>query len=719
MNVHGASNHVGCDQDIQGECCKNQGLICDNGCTGTARWVRQYVGACSKECGGGTRSESYSCQGYFCRFHPDIRRGGPDPNDYCSDPDETDPGCYDSECEIPDPSGQHPCNVQPCPTYTWQIGRWQSCSKDCDRGNQSRVVACVDSDNMVSDAARCPQPTPPAWRSCNMNPCQDRPLVVPLPNSASAALAGASTSYQQYTYGNCRSHDGETIETKAACEAAAMELNLADTTADADDAGGHTPRCYVKLGSLWFNAAAKDVDASAGRSILCQHDGKVLIQWSGGLLYGAVRIELVPAMTTNETVIGTTMINESVANSGQYKWSIPDTTPSGYYFVRLTSLNGTGNPITFEPTANAAETDGFRLRGATQYNLQIDTTDLSSGSNLHLHFWLYGSTGNSIQTDVSGAVEADESLVKSISIANEIGVITGLDVIATQGSWPGAFHSVVRIGGRRILKSGGHEPFESVFGIGVEVSTDLIVSRDQCNAQESCVHCADAEGCGWCKDSEGKGVCVPGNMFGPLEARRTCAAWELSEFQCPNSCALASTCSECTSRSECGWCQTIGTCLPGSTAGPLQGACDVADWAVGSCEQFNVDCASKAPLGNCSSAQLAVCDTRCTAMLTNALADRDCPVPDLPPQCNASCALTLRVIPTCLEAEISGRRSNPPPPPPHITPPSFSPPVPPTAVPPPPPSTPPSSVPSPTAGSPPLPPSSPPSPPPAPALSGM
>ena len=122
---------VGCDTRGHGysECCLQQGLVCNDGCTGVAYWKRQSVGQCSKKCGGGTRREIFSCKGKLCRTsNPRSRHPTLDPND-CKEE-----GCSDHACETKDPTGNYPCNQQPCPTYYWQVSVWGKCSRGCASG---------------------------------------------------------------------------------------------------------------------------------------------------------------------------------------------------------------------------------------------------------------------------------------------------------------------------------------------------------------------------------------------------------------------------------------------------------------------------------------------------------------------------------------------------------------------------------------------------------
>ena len=215
----------------------------------------------------------------------------------------------------------------------------------------------------------------------------------------------------------------------------------------------------MKVGALWFNEASIDVEANSGRRILCKTDGTLVVHWPGGLLYGKIRIELVSVPLLDGSATAPTVIEDSLANSGRYAWPIPETAASGYYSLRLTSLIGTPDS-TFTPKTNAANSEVFRLRGAGQYQIQVETTDTVS-SDFAIQITLQGSTGNSFQTAISGSAVAGTPAVNPLVLVNEIGVVTYIAVTSTY-TWTGALNSVVRVYQRFASGSKrGRNPFKA------------------------------------------------------------------------------------------------------------------------------------------------------------------------------------------------------------------------------------------------------------------
>ncbi|GFH18869.1 A disintegrin and metalloproteinase with thrombospondin motifs 13, partial [Haematococcus lacustris] len=115
---------IGCDSNSgtgYQECCRRQGLTCDDGCTGKAKWVElpSGRGACSAACGGGRQTRNFQCLGYY-----DPGCGGTPTQ--CAQPVT----CYDFQCSGPYPGGPstlYECNTQPCTSYTWSACNTEPC----------------------------------------------------------------------------------------------------------------------------------------------------------------------------------------------------------------------------------------------------------------------------------------------------------------------------------------------------------------------------------------------------------------------------------------------------------------------------------------------------------------------------------------------------------------------------------------------------------------
>ena len=115
---------------------------------------------------------------------------------------------------------------------------------------------------------------------------------------------------------------------------------------------------------------------------------------------------------------------------------------------------------TFTPTTNAANSEVFRLRGAGQYQIQVETT-VTVSSDFAIQITLQGSTGNSFQTAISGSAVAGTPAVNPLVLVNEIGVVTYIAVTSTY-TWTGALNSVVRVYQRFASGSKrGRNPFKA------------------------------------------------------------------------------------------------------------------------------------------------------------------------------------------------------------------------------------------------------------------
>jgi hypothetical protein len=114
-------------------------------CTGTYNWNIGTWGACSKTCGGGTRTRTVVCQ------------------------DQSGATVADSNCTPPKPSTSEICNTDTCPTvsYSWNVTPG-TCSKQCGGGTATDIVVCKKNDGTtVADSFCDPATKPATTRTCN------------------------------------------------------------------------------------------------------------------------------------------------------------------------------------------------------------------------------------------------------------------------------------------------------------------------------------------------------------------------------------------------------------------------------------------------------------------------------------------------------------------------------------------------------------------------
>lgn len=125
---------------------------CEPNCpTGTTySWHEGGFGQCSKACGGGSQTQVVSCR----RSIDDVV-------------------VADSLCSGTKPASTKDCNVQTCPspTYNWNIGAYGACTVSCGGGTKTRTVICQDNGGATVADSNCSQPKPPTQDVCNTDTC--------------------------------------------------------------------------------------------------------------------------------------------------------------------------------------------------------------------------------------------------------------------------------------------------------------------------------------------------------------------------------------------------------------------------------------------------------------------------------------------------------------------------------------------------------------------
>lgn len=122
-------------------------------CERTWRWYTGPWSECSSECGSGTQHRDVIC----------VSKLGAEFN-----------VTFPSNCShLPRPPGLQPCQGQACEDR-WFSTLWSPCSRSCQGGTQTREVQCLSANQTLS--TRCPPHLRPSRkRSCNSQPCNQRP----------------------------------------------------------------------------------------------------------------------------------------------------------------------------------------------------------------------------------------------------------------------------------------------------------------------------------------------------------------------------------------------------------------------------------------------------------------------------------------------------------------------------------------------------------------
>jgi len=85
----------------------------------------------------------------------------------------------------------------------------------------------------------------------------------------------------------------------------------------------------------------------------------------------------------------------------------------------------------------------------------------------------------------------------------------------------------------------------------------------------TCTNCTAKPGCGWCESTS---QCFAGNSVGPGGNPKNCTEWFFGSCHIAE-CAALKTCLTCSADIFCGWCLTTKTCSAGTISGPILGSC--------------------------------------------------------------------------------------------------------------------------------------------------
>ncbi|KAM7295476.1 putative thrombospondin-like protein [Ixodes scapularis] len=209
------------------------------------RWVYDDWAPCSKTCGGGEQVRTATCVGENQEAHPDSQcdastRSVKRPCNQADCP-RWEVGQW-TECSVtcgsglrrrplwcqqekvlaehfchpaPRPVDAEPCEMAPCETADWHVGKEAPCPVSCGGGVTQRNVTCRSSSGAVVDSVHCRgSPQPPTTVDCNLAPCpppQRQPSPVPPPErtngvtSASLPFPEQATQSASSTYAVWRS----------------------------------------------------------------------------------------------------------------------------------------------------------------------------------------------------------------------------------------------------------------------------------------------------------------------------------------------------------------------------------------------------------------------------------------------------------------------------------------------------------------------------------
>jgi hypothetical protein len=111
------------------------------------QWVASGFGTCSKTCGGGTQTQTVTCQ------------------------DSSGATVANSSCTDTEPVTSQACNTQACLTYNWVQSGFGACSATCGGGAKTQTVTCKDNLGNTVANSLCTGAMPSNVQACNTQAC--------------------------------------------------------------------------------------------------------------------------------------------------------------------------------------------------------------------------------------------------------------------------------------------------------------------------------------------------------------------------------------------------------------------------------------------------------------------------------------------------------------------------------------------------------------------
>ncbi|XP_059885347.1 ADAMTS-like protein 4 isoform X2 [Delphinus delphis] len=158
---------------------------CDMGPCTTAWFHSDWSSKCSAECGTGIQRRSVICLGSG-ETHGEGQ-------------EEAGAGATEQTCAPGSrPPDMRACSLGPCEvTWCWYTGPWAECSSECGSGTQRRDIICVSklgTEFNVTSPSNCSHlPRPPALQPCQGQDCQDRWFSTPWSPCSRSCQGGMQT----------------------------------------------------------------------------------------------------------------------------------------------------------------------------------------------------------------------------------------------------------------------------------------------------------------------------------------------------------------------------------------------------------------------------------------------------------------------------------------------------------------------------------------------
>lgn len=171
----------------------------------TYAWQRSVWSDCSASCGGGFKTRSVDCLG---------SDGVKVPDSQCQLTSDAKSNSTSSKTGAK-PRTSSQCNTQPCISLQWQASEWGACSQPCAGGVQKRTVTCRGSDNSVRDDSQCAviSSKPGDTRPCNTQTCLTYEFKTGPWDSCSKSCGGGEQTRQVW----CQASNGARTFNDSGC----------------------------------------------------------------------------------------------------------------------------------------------------------------------------------------------------------------------------------------------------------------------------------------------------------------------------------------------------------------------------------------------------------------------------------------------------------------------------------------------------------------------
>uniref|UniRef100_A0A4X1SG28 Uncharacterized protein n=1 Tax=Sus scrofa TaxID=9823 RepID=A0A4X1SG28_PIG len=158
---------------------------CDMGPCTTAWFHSDWSSKCSAECGTGIQRRSVVCLGSGEAHGVGQEEAGAGASEQTCAPGSR-------------PPDMRACSLGPCEvTWCWYTGPWAECSSECGSGTQRRDIICVSklgTEFNVTSPSNCSHlPRPPALQPCQGQNCQDRWFSTPWSPCSRSCQGGVQT----------------------------------------------------------------------------------------------------------------------------------------------------------------------------------------------------------------------------------------------------------------------------------------------------------------------------------------------------------------------------------------------------------------------------------------------------------------------------------------------------------------------------------------------